>query len=148
MYMKQPSSLHTFIWILLLLVVLTGCGAAVANKIPFGDQLAAFVKDAPATVKEAYAYAVANPREMEKYPCYCGCGNMEHTSNRSCYIKEMTENSITFDDHALGCGICVDITQDVMRLKTEGKSSPEIRRYIDAQYSQFGPSTNTQFPTD
>jgi hypothetical protein len=133
---------------LLLLVVLTGCGAAVANKAPFSDQLAAFVKDAPVTVKEAYAYAVANPHELEKYPCYCGCGKMGHTSNRSCYIKEISESNVTFDDHALGCGICVDITKDVIRLKAEGKSSPDIRRYIDAQYSPFGPATDTQFPVD
>ena len=40
----------------------------------------------------------------------CGCGAMGHTSNLSCYIHEMDEaGGITFDNHAAGCGICVDV---------------------------------------
>jgi hypothetical protein len=34
----------------------------------------------------------------------------------------------TFDPHALGCSICVDITQDAMRMLKDGKSVPEIGR--------------------
>jgi cytochrome c-type biogenesis protein CcmH/NrfF len=51
-----------------------------------------------------------------------------------------TNGTITFDNHALGCSICVDITQDVMRLQREGKSDQEIRAYIDGTYSKYGPS--------
>jgi hypothetical protein len=35
----------------------------------------------------------------------------------------------------------VDITRDVMRLMREGRGEAEIRAYIDATYSKFGPST-------
>jgi hypothetical protein len=42
----------------------------------------------------------------------------------------------------------VDITQDVMRLGAEGKPSPEIRAYVDARYSPFGPATDTPLPTE
>jgi len=38
----------------------------------------------------------------------------------------------------------VDITRDVMRMTREGKSAREIRAYIDATYSKFGPPTNTR----
>jgi hypothetical protein len=38
----------------------------------------------------------------------------------------------------------VDITRDVMRLLREGQDLKEIRAYIDAEYSQYGPSTDTQ----
>ena len=35
-----------------------------------------------------------------------------------------------------------------MRLLREGKKSPEIRTYIDARYSGFGPSTDTPLPVE
>ena len=38
----------------------------------------------------------------------------------------------------------MDITRDVMRLMTEGQSAGEIRAYIDATYSKYGPPTDTE----
>jgi hypothetical protein len=108
-----------------------------------------YVKNAPPTVHEAYEFALSHQKEMQKYPCFCGCGRMGHTSNLSCYIKDVdSKGKVTFDSHASGCGICVDITKDVKRLLAEGKSSKAIRTYIDATYSPYGPSTNTAFPTE
>jgi hypothetical protein len=99
------------------------------------------VKAAPDTVQQAYRYAVANPEMLKGIPCYCGCGNMGHTSNYACYVQSVDSQGKTqFDEHALGCSICVDITQDVMRLQREGKQQAEIRGYIDTTYSQYGPS--------
>lgn len=99
------------------------------------------VQSAPVTVKQAYQFAVANPDILSQLPCYCGCGGMGHTSNYSCYISGEGDNGeLTFDNHALGCSICVDITQDAMRMLEEGKSTSEIRTYVDQTYSLFGPS--------
>lgn len=93
---------------------------------------------------DAYRFAAANQHELERY-C-CGCGKMGHTSNLSCYINDVSaDGAITYDEHANGCGICVDITQDVMRLTQAGQPAWEIRAYVDAQYSPFGPSTDTPF---
>ena len=81
------------------------------------DQMPAEVQSAPLTVQEAYQFNAANPDIMKNIPCYCGCGDIGHTSNYDCYVSHFDENdSITFDNHALGCSICVDITQDVMRI--------------------------------
>lgn len=138
--------------LLLTLVVIASLVASCANQpLPYTlaseSAMPEFVHNAPDRVQEAYRFAVANPHELEKYPCFCGCGKMGHTSNQSCYIKDIdAAGSVTFDDHASGCGICVDITQDVMRLMREGKSSREIRAYIDGQYSSYGPSTDTPLP--
>ena len=52
----------------------------------------------------------------------------------------MRQASVKFDGHALGCSICVDITQDAMRLTKEGKSPQDIKAYVDKTYSQYGPS--------
>jgi hypothetical protein len=105
------------------------------------DQMPAEVQSAPVIVQEAYQFSVANPDVMKNIPCYCGCGNIGHTSNYACYVSQVDEKGeITFDNHALGCSICVDITQDVMRMLKDGKSPEEARTYIDATYSKYGPS--------
>lgn len=100
------------------------------------------VQQAPSAVREAYQFAGANPEVVRALPCYCGCGNVGHTSNLDCYIANIGESgTITFDNHALGCTLCVDITQDAMRLLREGRELPAIREYVDARYARFGPST-------
>jgi hypothetical protein len=105
------------------------------------DRMPLEVQSAPVTVQTAYQFAAANPDVMKDIPCYCGCGDIGHTSNYACYISHVDERgNISFDNHALGCSICVDITQDVMRLLREGKSPQEARAYIDATYSKYGPS--------
>lgn len=105
------------------------------------DHMPSEVHSAPVTVQEAYQFNVANPEIMKEIPCYCGCGAVGHTSNYDCYVSEVDNaGSITFDNHALGCSICVDITQDVMRMLKDGKSPGEARAYIDATYSKYGPS--------
>ncbi len=105
------------------------------------DQMPAEIRSAPVTVQEAYQFASANPDVMKNIPCYCGCGDLGHTSNYDCYVSGVdAQGKIAFDNHALGCSICVDITQDVMRMMREGKSPQEARAYIDATYSKYGPS--------
>jgi hypothetical protein len=70
---------------------------------------------------------------------------MGHTSNYSCYVAGTGDDGqIRYDNHALGCQICVDITQDAMRLLDEGKSVDQIYSYVDDTYSRFGPPTSLQ----
>ena len=105
------------------------------------DQMSSEVKSAPTTVQAAYQFAAANSDVMKNIPCYCGCGNIGHTSNYSCYVAGTDDQgNIKFDSHALGCSICVDITQDVMRMLRDGKSPQDARAYIDATYSKYGTS--------
>jgi uncharacterized protein (DUF2252 family) len=99
------------------------------------------VQNAPVSVQLSYQFAAANPELMQQIPCYCGCGDIGHTSNYACYVSSVEANgNIRFDNHALGCSICVDITQDVMRMSRDGKSPGEIRAAIDAIYSKYGTS--------
>ena len=99
------------------------------------------VREAPVVVRQAYAFAHEHPEVLRAIPCYCGCGSIGHTSNYDCYIAdEAADGTITYDPHALGCSICVDITQDAERLLEEGRSPPEIRASIDSTYARYGPS--------
>lgn len=129
-------------------ILVTGCsspGSAEQHGASFEmaplEGMPIEVQSAPVTVKEAYQFAIANPDILSQLPCYCGCGGMGHTSNYSCYIAGEDDNGkLIFDNHALGCSICVDITQDAMRMLDEGKTTEEIRAYVDQTYSRFGPS--------
>jgi hypothetical protein len=127
--------------------ILTGCSTTATNqnvKMAPMSQMPAEVQKAPTTVREAYQFAVSNPEALKNVPCYCGCGAAGHTSNYSCYVKEKKPTGeIVFDQHALGCSICVDITQDVMKMTKDGKAPPEVRAAIDKTYSQYGPSNMT-----
>jgi hypothetical protein len=130
--------------------LLTGCGSTAASTATATDHdlkmapmsmMPDDVKSAPPVTQQAYQFAVANPDVMQHIPCYCGCGSMGHTSNYSCYVESVdAKGAVKFDGHALGCSICVDITQDAMRLSKEGKSPQDIKAYVDKTYSQYGPS--------
>lgn len=61
------------------------------------------VRRAPADVREAYRFAVANRETLRYIPCFCGCGAEGHTSNASCYLKDSsTPNNPVFDRMSLG----------------------------------------------
>jgi hypothetical protein len=143
----RKNQCKMILFFILTAIPLTGALAGCANPgtlaysmAPVGE-LPDEVKAAPPVVLEAYQFAVANPEILEQLPCYCGCGDMGHTSNYACYVQEQADNGeLIFDNHALGCSICVDITQDAMRLLQEGKTLPEIRAYVDDTYAQYGPS--------
>jgi len=150
------KSLYPFLrfrWLLLVVALLpvvsllSGCSSGAPSShsdqvkmAPMAD-MPAEVQKASVSVSDAYRFAVANPDALKNVPCYCGCGSVGHTSNYSCYVKEIKPSGeIVFDQHATGCGICVDITQDVMKMTRDGTGPKEIRAAIDKTYSQYGPS--------
>jgi len=146
---KHLLLLLPFLFSLLTFSLLTSCSGKTAGASQTGDfsmapmdSMPVTVKLAPTTVQQAYQFAAANPDTLKHIPCYCGCVAMGHTSNYSCYVQDVdATGKVTFDEHALGCSICVDITQDVMRLLKQKETIQEIRAYIDSTYSQYGPST-------
>ncbi len=138
-------------WLLAIIPIviggLSGCsrGSASSNQGELAmapmESMPAEVQAAPTTVQQAYQFAFANPDVLSQIPCYCGCDDIGHRSNYDCYVSGVeTTGKVNYDAHALGCSICVDITQDTMRLLTQGKPVPEIKAYIDQNYSQYGPS--------
>ncbi len=147
-YPSQSGLRIHYLFLLFIMIpistVLSGCAGnspAQNMKMASVSMLPAEMQTAPTTVREAYQFAISNPAALKNVPCYCGCVAVGHTSNYSCYVKEKKPSGeLVFDQHALGCSICVDITQDVMRMTREGKSPPEIRAAVDHTFSQYGPS--------
>jgi hypothetical protein len=149
------TEVKRLISLLLLSLVLAPLAAGCSRQTGHNDehayslaplvQMPAEVKQAPTTVREAYQFATYNADVLTQLPCYCGCGAMGHVSNYSCYVQRNDETGeLVYDNHALGCSICVDITQDAMRLLDEGKSVAAIYDHVEATYSRFGPATPLQ----
>ena len=152
---KQSRFLLTPILVLLFLTGTFGTACRPAETqaayralrmTPF-HQMPEEVKAAPFPVQEAYQFAFANPDLLREIPCYCGCGggSLDHANNYDCYVAEVdSAGTVEYDTHALACSICVDITQDTMRLLREGQEMPEIKAYVDETYAKFGPSTMSE----
>ena len=145
MVSKANKIFFLLIVITLVSTAVSACSTSSSSKVDLAmasmDQMPMDVQSAPEAVQDAYQFNVANPDIMQDIPCYCGCGDIGHTSNYDCYVSNVDANgSITFDNHALGCSICVDITQDVMRMLRDGKTPQDARAYIDNTYSKYGPS--------
>lgn len=143
---NRSRALFILLLVPLITGFLTGCSTVSASsqdepKMASMEGMPDEIRSAPTVVQQAYQFAAANPDILKHVPCYCGCEDIGHTSNYSCYVSGVDENGqITYDSHALGCSLCVDITQDTMRLLKQGKTVTEIRTYIDQTYSQYGPS--------
>jgi len=92
--------------------------------------------------RSTQSYAISRMSEvanvMEKVPCYCGCVNAGHTSLRDCFS----------DEHGAYCDLCQYEALDVYSMWKQGKSSKDIRAYIDSMYGngRFGPGTPTKMP--
>ena len=118
----------------------TGSDAHLLAMAPL-SQMPADIQQAPVSVQAAYQFAVANPKVLAELPCYCGCGAVGHKSNYDCFVAGVDEDgTVTYDPHALGCSLCVDIAQDTMRLLRDGQGVPEARAYVDQTYARYGPS--------
>jgi hypothetical protein len=91
-------------------VLLAACGSAAAQAAPGTalklapvSALSNDIRRLPPTVQEAYRFALANPDTLDKIPCYCGCNQIHHTSNLSCYVQSQTAaGQVVFDSHAAG----------------------------------------------
>ena len=65
---------------------------------PAQEQWPAPFRRASPEVQEAYRYAVAHPEILQYMPCYCGCVNAGHASNKDCYIDEVRpDGSVLLD---------------------------------------------------
>ena len=104
------------------------------------DNMPMEVRSASMQVQQAYQFAAANSDVLDDIPCYCGCESIGHESNYDCYVASVESSGlIIYDNHAVACSICIDITQDVMSMLRDGKSTQDARAYIIADYSKYAP---------
>ena len=94
--------------------------------------------NAPKEVKEAYLFVQENIGLTKNITCYCGCMNIEgHGSLSNCFVKEIKDSGqIVYDSHGSGCQICVGEALDSKKWLSEGLSSDQIAKSIDAKYKK------------
>ncbi len=95
-----------------------------------------------ARAERGYRLAVDNRQLFTRLRCYCGCGLLPNDAHRYLLDCFMNDDG-TFDAHASGCGICIDIAEDGVAWQAEGKSTEEVRRLVDEKYENSGPPTTS-----
>lgn len=88
---------------------------------------------------QGYQFAVDYTEDLEKIPCFCGCGKHSgHKSVRYCFIEkdDPKGESIMFDRHGAGCKMCVDIVLDTAKGLQNGDSLKDIRARIEEQWKE------------
>lgn len=90
---------------------LVGCSSGMSSG-DAGDALVAWPAEdrwpdlfhqAPPRIQETYRFAVAKQDLLQWMPCFCGCGEMGHTSNATCYVQEVrTDGSVVLDSMSFG----------------------------------------------
>lgn len=86
-------------------------------------------------IRAAYAFAARRPDVMQSLPCFCGCARQGHRSNEACYVKgRSATGEPRWTDHAITCGMCIDITDDAIIMTNKQQSADAIRQAIETKY--------------
>ncbi|WP_054635563.1 PCYCGC motif-containing (lipo)protein [Thalassobacillus sp. C254] len=143
--------------ILMLAVLLTGlagCGNENADGSPaVGEQkehgfdilettasaaeLPEFLEHTHEDISSVYAESVHHKDLLEHIPCYCGCyESAGHRNVYDCFVNQVNEDgTITWDDHGMKCGVCLEIAYSAVQMSENGASDKEIRDAIDDYYN-------------
>lgn len=125
-----------------LALALAGCGTqpGPAPPAPFGLHA-----EMDAATADLYRWVTENRDKLAYIPCTCGCRDVGHTSNASCFVRDVAaDGTVTYDPHGQYCGVCKAIAKDTRRKLAKGIDLSEIRRFIDRKYQ--GRPTDTPYP--
>ncbi len=118
-------------------------GTGRENPLFIADDLPLLPAGAPSAprpmsvVKAAYEFAARHPEVISYMPCFCGCERGGHTSNESCFIAGRRGTSVTWDNHGIGCEICLDVATETMQMHNAGASVAQIRQVIEKKYANL-----------
>ena len=97
--------------------------------------MAGFPARPPEEIRAAYGFAARRPDVLTSVPCFCGCKRQGHENNEACYVKSRSSSGTPiWSNHAVTCGICIDITRDAAVMIADGQPVLAIRRAIEAKY--------------
>lgn len=72
---------------------------------------------------------------MRQLPCFCGCDELGHGSAADCFVERSNDPSrAAWNVHAAGCGMCLAIARDAMRLQGQNVTIVKIQRHVEARY--------------
>ncbi len=102
----------------------------------------AFVYHSP-EAERGYRLATQQPQLFSQLPCYCGCGVFLDDPHRS-LLDCFTNDDGSFDPHASGCSLCLDIAFDGVDWQAQGNSPAEVQALVDEKYEGVGPRTRQE----
>ncbi|NMH70415.1 hypothetical protein HF072_16665 [Bacillus sp. RO3] len=113
------------------------------------DILPSFLDEKDETMKLIYSSAAQNPELLQYIPCYCGCGDSAgHESSMNCFVHEIKEEKVVWDDHGTRCQVCLEIAAESIVKYKNGESINHIREYIDERYQEgYAKPTPTPMPS-
>ena len=88
-------------------------------------------------ITEVYDFAGRRPDILEFVPCFCGCESAGHRANAHCFVQSRNEDGsvAAWEQHGLGCAVCIDVARDSMQLAASGASVRDVRDAIEAKYA-------------
>ena len=102
-------------------------------------------------INEAYEFAARNPDILEFVPCFCGCESAGHQANAHCFVESRNSDGTVraWENHGMGCAVCIDVARDSMQLHASGASVKDVRTSIESKYaSRFPRMTPTHEPSN
>jgi hypothetical protein len=102
-----------------------------------------------AVMRATYEFAARHPEVMHYVPCFCGCERGGHKDNHDCFIaaRGADDRVTSWESHAIGCEICVDVAYQALQMHNSGASVSAIRDAIEKRYaSHVGGHTPTPMP--
>ena len=108
-----------------------------ADDLPLLPQGVAMAARPVGVVRATYEFAARHPEVLEYVPCFCGCERGGHKGNHDCFIAGRDANGrvTTWDSHAIGCEVCLDVAYDAMQMHNSGTSVWAIRDAIEKKYA-------------
>jgi Protein of unknown function with PCYCGC motif len=89
--------------------------------------------------RDVYRFVGSHLDLMTQVRCYCGCDTLGHRSAAACFVEHLDDaKRATWSAHGAGCGMCIGIARDAMRLQRQNATVAEIRRHVETKY---GPRT-------
>lgn len=112
-----------------------GFNVVASDLPPLPSSLSYAVRPVP-VVKSAYEFAARHPEVLRYVPCFCGCERGGHQANHDCYVKRRDGQGrvVEWDEHGIGCEVCVDVAQMAMQMHNAGASVAQIRAAVEQRF--------------
>ncbi|WP_064091355.1 PCYCGC motif-containing (lipo)protein [Rossellomorea aquimaris] len=150
--------------IVILIMVLGGCasqqeesihekhetmGGDIQEETHSVEDLPNFLNDKDENMQLIYTSAAKSEELLKYIPCYCGCGDSAgHENNLNCFVHEIKDEKIVWDDHGTKCQVCIDIAAEAIVKYNKGQAIKDIRDDIDAKYKEgYAKPTPTPMPS-
>ena len=112
------------------------------------NELPSFLQEKHENITTVYKIAFDYADVLQWIPCYCGCGESAgHRSNLNCFVAEIRDEQVLWDDHGTRCLVCMEIAVESAKLSKKENPLKKFGNHIDEKYQEgFSRPTPTEMP--